>query len=304
MRNIINIICLYLTVPIVIGILAPGQTYAFTKLPSYPKTDILMLPPVCQLIMNTPGVQGIVNQRQHTELFERPEYRLAKGNPNIHHYCYALLWKFNYFRARDKAARDYSYTNFIDNIDYVLKESDKSWPYFYVMYLEQAEMMLLKGDYAHSLEKIDQALKLKPDNEKAYALKYDVYIAMGKREPAIAAAQKGLKKNPRSPSLRRRLDKLGIKLPPLPAENRVKPAYNEPSSNLNRKPSPGGSNYDKEHEPSRNTMQSFEESPKVSDTDQKANSSSQPTTKPTAENQTPIDNDSTLNKKPWCRFCP
>jgi tetratricopeptide (TPR) repeat protein len=142
---------------------------------------------------------------------------MAAHNPHLHHYCWALISKQRYFRANGKTQRDYYFKQFMGDIDYVLNNTaDKSWPFFHVLLIEQAGMMNIRGDYPSSLLKIDQALKSKPDYDKAHALRSDVFLAMGDKKKAIEAAQMGLEKDPRSRLLRRRLEQMGIKVPPLP----------------------------------------------------------------------------------------
>lgn len=197
--------------------------------------DIVTLPPVCKLIMiERPGIHGPVGQGDHPELFERPEYRLAKGNIHLHHYCWALISKQRYFRASSAGQRNYYFSQFMGDIDYVIKNSSESWPYFYVMYIEQGSMLLIRGDYPASLAKADMALKQKPGEETAYALKFDIYMAMGDKKKAIESAQEGLKANPASKRLRKRLLQAGVKLQPQePVVDVAKPSDTPPTDTTN-----------------------------------------------------------------------
>lgn len=144
---------------------------------------------------------------------------MAAHNPHFHHYCWALISKQRYFRAHGQTQRNYYFKEFMGDIDYVLNNTaDKSWPFFHVLLIEQATMMKIRGDYPNSLLKIDEALRYKPDYDKAYALKSDVYQAMGDKKKAIDTAQTGLEKDPRSRLLRQRLEQLGVKVPPPPPD--------------------------------------------------------------------------------------
>ena len=104
------------------------------------------------------------------------------------------------------------------DIDYVLAHSDKTWTYFHVMLLEQADMLIFRRDFPQALFKIQEALKYSPDYEKAFILLYDAYLGMGNKQKAIQAAQEGLTSNPRSKPLRRRLQEQGLPLPSLPSD--------------------------------------------------------------------------------------
>ena len=180
-----------------------------------PLADIAVLPPVCKLILvDNPGAH---DSTDNAALFERPGYEIAAHNRHIHHYCWALISKQKYIRAHGKIQREFYFKQFMGDIDYVLTNTvDKTWPFFHVLLIEQASMMKMRGDYPNSLLKIDEALRFQPDYDKAYALKSDVYLAMGDKKKAIAMAQTGLEKDPRSRLLRRRLEQLGIKVPPPP----------------------------------------------------------------------------------------
>lgn len=183
------------------------------------EADIATLPPVCKLILiEQPGVHHVVGQREHPELFERPEYRMAKGNPHLHHYCWSLIHKQRYFRAQGATQKNYRFTQFMGDIGYVLTNADKDWPYFHVMLLEEADLLIVRRDFPQAILKIQEALSHEPKYEKAYVLLYDAYLGMGDKKKAIKAAQDGLIDNPRSKPLRRRLKEQGILPPPPPPE--------------------------------------------------------------------------------------
>lgn len=181
------------------------------------KSDIAALNPVCRLIMENPGIHHSQGQIKNAALFERPEYNMAKGNGTLHHYCWALIHKQRYFRERTKTKRDFYFTQYLYDIDYVIKNSSKSWPYFDVLHLELASTYLIRGDYPASIKSVDDALRFKPGSEKAYTIKSDAFKEMGKKETAIKIAREGLEKNPQSSQLQKRLVKLGVtplELPP------------------------------------------------------------------------------------------
>lgn len=201
-------------------------------------TDILSFPPVCKLIVvDMPGIHHGAGNRpliEHAPLFERPGYEMGVHNSHLHHYCWALVHKNRYFRARGAIQRNYYFQQFMGDIGYVLENTKKdgnNWPYFHVLLIEQGEMLLIREDYAGSLAKANEALAKKPDAEKAHTLKFDIYMAMGDKKKAIEAGQEGLKMNPGSSRLRKRLMSLGVSLPPLAEPDPIAPEQTQAQKN-------------------------------------------------------------------------
>lgn len=184
-------------------------------------SELQVMPPVCKLIVvDIPNAHlgaGTGPLTQYAPLFEEPRYQMAKNNIHFHHYCWALVSKQRYFRERDKNKRNHYLSQFMGDIDYVLQHSDKSWPYFDVMLVEQGQMQMILGNFAAAIAKANQALKHQPSSESAYLLKTDAYKNMGNKTAAIAAGKEGLEKNPDSTRLRKRLERLGQTVPPLAA---------------------------------------------------------------------------------------
>lgn len=185
---------------------------------SVPEQDIQMLPPVCKLILvEMPGIhqgQGNIYSKKYGYLLDRPEYRMAKNTPWLHHYCWALINKMRYFRANTDTERTFWFSTIMTNLDFVLARVPKDWPYSHILLLEQGFMMMLQNDYAGSLEKAKEALEHNPNEQRAYALEFDDYMAMKDKKKALDAAEEGLKKDPSSKILRKRLEQLGVALPP------------------------------------------------------------------------------------------
>lgn len=182
-------------------------------------SEIQTMPPLCKLIVvDIPGSHhgaGNGPLTQYAPLFEEPRYQMAKNNIHIHHYCWALVSKQRYFRERDKNKRNSYLSEFNGDIDYVLQHSDKSWPYFDVMLVEQGQMQAILGNYGAAISKANEALRHQPSSEMAYVLKTDAYKNMGNKTAAITTAKEGLAKNPESTRLRKRLTGLGQTVPPL-----------------------------------------------------------------------------------------
>jgi hypothetical protein len=187
------------------------------------ESDKLTLPPVCKLILieNTSAHQP-VGQVQNAALLDRPEYRMAKGNIHLHHYCYGLINKNRYFNGRTPQERRDFLNETIGEIDYVLVNSPKEWPYFHQLFFEQAEMFFLAGDLQKALLKANNSLNHRPTFDKAHALISDIYVKQGKKEQAIQQLHRGLEADPSSKRLLRSLRDLNPK-DPLLAKNASRP---------------------------------------------------------------------------------
>jgi hypothetical protein len=182
-------------------------------------SDIAALPPVCKLItIDKPGIHNGAGDKplvDHIPILNDPQYVLARNNPHLHHYCWALISKQRYFRAKGDVERNHHIKEFEGDIEYVIKNTNKKWPFFDVMLLELASMHLIRGKYAVCIQKADEALGFRPNAEKAFTLKSDAYKLMGKNDLAIKAAQDGLILNPKSMPIIKRLKKLGAPPPVL-----------------------------------------------------------------------------------------
>lgn len=248
-------------------------------------TDILSFPPVCKLIVvDMPGVHHGAGNRpliEHAPLFERPGYEMGAHNSHLHHYCWALVHKNRYFRARGVIQRNHYFQQFMGDIDYVIENTKidgNDWPYFHVLLIELGEMLLIREDYPGSLAKTNEALAHKPDAEKAHTLKFDIYMAMGDKKKAIEAGQEGLKMNPGSSRLRKRLMNLGVSLPPLAEPDLVAPEQTQAQQDTATQEIPS---------PPAESNSKIESAPNTDLTPEKEPS----------DNKTP-------QSKSYCRFCP
>ena len=59
------------------------------------------------------------------------------------------------------------------DIDYVIQYSDKTWEFFHVMLLEQADMLIYRREFPQAILKIQKALKYSPNYEKAFVFLLD-----------------------------------------------------------------------------------------------------------------------------------
>lgn len=255
------------------------------------ESDKLSLPPVCRLILfEKPSAHQPEGQRVNGELFNRPEYRMAKNNIHLHHYCYGQLSKHRYFTIINSAKRAEFAGHFQSELDYVLRNSDKDWPYFDQLYFEQAEMLFYTGNNIQAISKAFQALAITPGHTKAHALLSDIYIKIGKRDMALKQLHEGLATNPYSKLLRRKLSELDPKDPilaqPLPAP----PQPNEDT--VSAQPSPANSPISLSSEENKSTSEQTA-TPQALGNPSGTLGEDKTTGKPGA----PPPN-------PYCRFCP
>lgn len=178
------------------------------------QSEVALMSPVCRLItVERRGIHhgaGSGPKQEHRPIFEKPEYRLAAANPHLHHYCWSEIRMLRYFRAKNSAERERLYDQVLSDIDYVLSNTDKGWPYFHLMLLKQAQMMYYHGRYESGLRKVEEALAHKGDYDRAYALRSDIHAMMGNKKLAIQASLDGIVRAPESPVLRKQLARLGV----------------------------------------------------------------------------------------------
>lgn len=270
--------------------------------------DINRLPSFCKLIMvDQPGIHSMKDGK-NPDILNAPQYHIAKNNPHIHHYCWALISKNRYFGARTRTERNHRVSRFLADTDYVIQNSTSDWPYLHVMYTEQAEILLLNAEYVRGLTKVEVALKHMPEYEKAYAVKSDLYLEMGDKKRSIAVAQEGLAKNPTSRLLRNRLKRQGIQLPEPIEINAGDSSKNQPLVK-SQPPTVPLQEQTNKNSGSSDVVKGQEPEDRAKETTGIQNQD-------TINNQTKLDaatqeksgpgtaNDTPAHKNPYCRFCP
>ncbi|MBS3955279.1 MAG: bacterial transcriptional activator domain-containing protein [Methylomicrobium sp.] len=160
--------------------------------------DLALMPPFCKGL--SPG-----NYSEDAIHLRRTDIKQPKGNHN-HHFCHAM---------KDMGRRKYSEA--IKNFDYVITNSgdpNKLTPDFYPLLaanrLYRAEALVKLGKPG-ALEDYKEAIRLRPKYIQAYAKLADYYINNGMKDEAIKTIESGLKQDPKSKGLHRRLKKYKIK---------------------------------------------------------------------------------------------
>lgn len=269
-----------------------GWRFPHKKFKEVTETDRLTLPPVCRLLLiEKPGAHLDVGQTQNAQLLARPEYRMAQGNVHLHHYCYGLVNRNRYFGSKTKFERDDWLKETIEEIDYVLINSPKEWPYFYQLYFEQAEMYYIAGDLPRALVKANNSLAHSPNFDKTHALLSDIYKKQGKKDLAITQLHAGLGANPTSKGLLRRLKDLNPSDPYL---------LNPPKAAEKESPSGGVPTEKKQASQESASIESAVKEPQFRAPPASENPPSQTIIAP----QTGTTQSTPENANPYCRFCP
>jgi len=166
---------------------------------SFPRTEaeFSQLPPFCK-----------------ARYSEGPSYKLWNkklGRENfihIHHLCSGLNGinaSFNINKQHPGYAR--TLRSAISGIDYVLQRTDKSFVLYPGMLLKKGEALLLLNKPGEAITEIQEAISINPKYSPAYAKLSDIYKAQGDKVKAKKILEQGLKFNPKSKSLRRKLNK-------------------------------------------------------------------------------------------------
>lgn len=190
-------------------------------------TEASRLEPVCRLIIvDQPMVHLEQKQEQYAQLFDRPEFHLAKNATWVHHRCWAMISKQRHFAAYAPNSKlKYSpmwYTRlFHDDMNYIFKVAPSDWEYMPQMLYEDGAMFLIERNYGKASSSAIRAIGLNPKYSRAYELLADTYSQMGNKKKALETTTAGLKHDPRSKRLIRRHVELGGRPPvveDLPAE--------------------------------------------------------------------------------------
>lgn len=180
-----------------------------------PPTEAARLDPVCKLIIvEQPMVHLEQRRKEFAQLFDKPEYRMAKNADWFHHRCWAMISKQRSFAAYSPKSRlKYSpkwYAKlFHDDMNYIFKVAPSNWKYMPQMLYEDGDMYLIERDYGNASKNAIRAIGLDPQYSRSYELLADTYSQMGNKKKALEATTEGLKHDPTSKRLIRRHVELG-----------------------------------------------------------------------------------------------
>jgi tetratricopeptide (TPR) repeat protein len=216
----------FLLLGILGSVAAPAQS-AVIRGETVTAAEEAAMPPLCRLIVIEKPNAHIDKyaQQKNAALFDRPEYRMGKNVHHVHHWCRAVVSRMRYYAARSEQQRRAYLGDFYDEMDYVIRNTDPSWPYMPMMHAEKGEMYLVDKKLAEAMNQALSAIKLNPAFARGYVLLVNVYTAMGQKDKALEAATEGVRNNPASNALKKMYDGLGGAKPyPVPIAKPDKPA--------------------------------------------------------------------------------
>jgi hypothetical protein len=180
------------------------------------QAEINSLDPVCKLILiERPGIHAPVSQRINKDLFNKPEYEMAKDSVFLHHRCWALVYKHRYLSSRNTSQKNHNLAGYYADMGYVLQNSPIDWKFRPQMLVEVGTTRLLEGAHSKAIPLALEAIKFNKQFSDAYVLLADAHLKLNNISLATKAIQDGLEENSSSKPLRRRAAQLGIKIPDL-----------------------------------------------------------------------------------------
>jgi tetratricopeptide (TPR) repeat protein len=136
----------------------------------------------------------------------------ASGCSGIHHYCYALIWTNRAYAASDVRAevRHGMMGEAVDDFQYVLRNSKgrNTCVLFPDIYTKIGDLSLMREDLPAAERNYQQALTLKPGYVGAFNGLSDLFESRGEHDKAIEALEAGIKANPGSTALKKKLARI------------------------------------------------------------------------------------------------
>jgi tetratricopeptide (TPR) repeat protein len=128
------------------------------------------------------------------------------GCNGYHHYCWAQIWTNRaLLETNGKHNPDHFFGVAISDYEYVLKLSANTCPLNVEMYTKIGEIYSLTGRPADAEQSLRKALSIKSSYAPAYIGLSDLFETQGNPNQAIAALQAGIKNNPKSTALKKKL---------------------------------------------------------------------------------------------------
>jgi len=166
--------------------------------------ELKLLPPYCK--------PKAVNMHSNTGPFQK--YRpLIKKWRNIlgpdydhaHHYCEALQYINKTYNEADQEKRNFYYKIALNNIAYMEQHASKHFILNGEIAYYKGKILEKTGKVPLAIKAYTKSIKLKPKFSAPYKSLFDIYIKLGMIDNAREVLKKGLKNNPKSKSLRKRI---------------------------------------------------------------------------------------------------
>lgn len=248
--------------------------------------DVKVMEPVCILILGYEGDGGgfWYPRLSKDPILTKPEYVIARGAQSFHHYCWAEIARYRYYRAKDKATRDDMAEAMVADLQFVLTKRSllpPNWPYLPKIIVALGEGQLMAGRNAEAVQSFARAIEQDKKYAPAYHALADFWIKAGDKAKALDTVTEGLKHQPDNAGLRKRYKELGGKAPLPP-----------PSSTKGSGKAQEGGGSGKEGAPAQGT------------TPKKTAAPVDTAPKPVRAKPVPEAEDLKRQANPYCRFCP
>jgi tetratricopeptide (TPR) repeat protein len=167
-------------------------------------TEMLQLPPYCQIRFNKP---------QASPEWKAWRDQIGENYLDIHHYCAALNFVNRYWGARTKQERGFYLKNALNNFTYLVKAEKPDFALRTELYSNRGEVFKLMGRPGEAVKDFNHALSINPRVVKPYLQISDLHVAGKSPARALETVTEGLRYLPDSTALQRRYLELGGKKP-------------------------------------------------------------------------------------------
>jgi tetratricopeptide (TPR) repeat protein len=129
---------------------------------------------------------------------------------HYHHYCGAMRWMQNYFKASSQRDKLFAFTNVHNNLDYVISHVPADHFLIPEIYALRGSAYALQGKKAAAETSLYRALQLDPGHVDANMALAKMYVESNRKEKAKELVKNGLAVAPDNKSLLRLAKQLGI----------------------------------------------------------------------------------------------
>lgn len=172
--------------------------------PNITPQEVDLIPQWCPSYTET---LGVIRPARDPMVVAKINKLKRSGCSGIHHYCWALV-RMNRFVLDHKltpAEGKFLLTEAIADIDYGIRNSKPSCSIQAEMHAKTGEIFGLLGDHPKAEDAYKKAFKYQKNYARSYIGIADLYELRGNPAQAIAVLEEGIKANPRSSALRRKL---------------------------------------------------------------------------------------------------
>ena len=194
---------------VLVALLAWAPLTARADKPPTDDFQLSLLPRWCHL------TQSNTIDREHLPLEElaKPNAYFKSGCAGILHYCWALTWSnLGYFAQPDAPSPpSFYFGQAIADYEYVLGHSGPNCIMLPDIYTKMGSLQAQMQKPREAEQLFDKALKINPRFAPTFVAMSDLYETRGDIDKARAALEAGLKANPQSSALKKKLARLNAR---------------------------------------------------------------------------------------------